>query len=75
MTALRAPWKVASIAFLITLGLGASVALVAALATGALERDAVRAGVLYGRAFAPFVIIVTIAAYVIQRARIAHPDR
>lgn len=66
---LRPAWKAALAAFAITLGAGAAVGLVAAIASGSIHRDLTTAVLLYGRAFAPFVVIVTIAAYVIQRAR------
>ena len=69
-TPLRAAWQVALLAFAITLAVGAAVGVIGAMASGSLDRDPYAAGVLYGRAFAPFVIIVTIAAYAIQRARL-----
>jgi purine-cytosine permease-like protein len=68
--ALRPAWKAAVVAFAITGAVGAAVGLVAALASGG-HRDLATAVVGYGRAFAPFVVIVTIATYAIQRARIA----
>ncbi len=68
--ALRPAWKVAILAFVITLAIGTAVGLAAAIVSGSIDRDPHRAGVLYGRAFAPFILIVTIAAYVIQRARL-----
>jgi len=67
---LRPAWKVAVLGFVLTLAIGAALGAVAAIASGRIDRDPYTAGVLYGRAFAPFVIIVTIAAYAIQRARI-----
>ncbi len=66
---LRPAWRVAGLAFLITVAVGAAVGLVAAIASGSIDRDATAAGIRYGRAFSPFVLIVTIAAYTIQRAR------
>ena len=69
----RAAWKVAIYACLITLGVSAGLGLVAAVASGAIHRSPASAGAQYGRAVLPFVVIVTIAAYVIQRARLAKP--
>lgn len=68
---LRAAWKVACYAFLITLVVGAGVGLVAAVSSGAIDRDPGRAAGQFGPALVPFLLAVTIAAYVIQRSRIA----
>jgi len=69
----RAAWKVALYAFLITLGLSAGLGFAAAIASGAIHRAPGRAGEQYGRAVFPFILIVTIAAYVIQRTRLTKP--
>lgn len=68
---LRPAWRVALYAFLLTVLVGAGVGLAAAVASGSIDRDPAHAGVLFGRALVPFVVAVTIAAYVIQRSRIA----
>ncbi|MEO7730535.1 MAG: hypothetical protein ABIY55_06145 [Kofleriaceae bacterium] len=66
---LRPAWQVALVAFACTLAAGAAVGLIAAIASGSIHHDLSTSVFLYGRAFAPFVVIVTVAAYVIQRAR------
>jgi ABC-type dipeptide/oligopeptide/nickel transport system permease component len=66
---LRPAWQAALVAFAITLAVGAAVGLIAALASGSIHRDLSTSVFLYGRAFAPFVVIVTVATYAIQRAR------
>jgi F0F1-type ATP synthase membrane subunit c/vacuolar-type H+-ATPase subunit K len=68
---LRAAWRVALYAFLLTVLVGIAVGLAAAVASGSIDRDPAHAGELFGRALFPFVLAVTIAAYVIQRSRIA----
>jgi ABC-type dipeptide/oligopeptide/nickel transport system permease component len=70
---LRAAWKVALYAFAITVAIGTAVGLVAVAASGAIDQDPWHSGALYGRALSPFVLAVTLAAYFIQRARIARP--
>jgi ABC-type dipeptide/oligopeptide/nickel transport system permease subunit len=70
---LRAPWKVALYTFLVALLVGAGLGLAAAVASGTIDRDPGRAGAQFGRALVPFILAVTIAAYVIQRSRIAKP--
>lgn len=74
---LRAAWKVALYTFLATLVVGMAVGLAAAVASGSIDRDPEHAGQQFGRALVPFILAVTIAAYVIQRSRIAasKPDR
>jgi ABC-type dipeptide/oligopeptide/nickel transport system permease component len=69
----RAAWQVALATFVITLAIGTAVGLIAAVASGAIHRELGRAVALYGRAVSPFLLIVTIAAYAIQRSRIAKP--
>jgi ABC-type dipeptide/oligopeptide/nickel transport system permease component len=71
LPALRPAWQAALVAFAITVAAGVAVGLVAAIASGSVHRDLTTAVYLYGRAFAPFVVIVTVATYVIQRARLA----
>lgn len=67
---LRAAWKVALYAFLVTLVIGAAVGFAAAVASGTIDRQPGRAGAQFGRALVPFILAITIAAYVIQRSRI-----
>jgi F0F1-type ATP synthase membrane subunit c/vacuolar-type H+-ATPase subunit K len=68
---LRPAWKVALYTLVVALGIGTGVGLAAAVASGSIDRDPGHAGELFGRALLPFIIAVTIAAYVIQRSRIA----
>jgi F0F1-type ATP synthase membrane subunit c/vacuolar-type H+-ATPase subunit K len=68
---LRAAWKVALYALLITLLVSMGVGLAAAVASGSIDRDPRQAGRQFGRALVPFILAVTIAAYAIQRSRIA----
>jgi len=70
---LRAAWQVALAAFIIALASGTAIGLIAAVASGAIHREPGRAAALYARAASPFLVIVTIAAYAIQRSRIARP--
>ena len=67
--ALRPAWQVALVAFACTVAAGAAVGGIAAIASGSIHGDLATAVFLYGRAFAAFIVIVTVAAYVIQRAR------
>jgi len=68
---LRPPWQVALYAFLITALVGIAVGLAAAVASGSIDRSPGRAGEQFGRALLPFVLAITIAAYAIQRSRVA----
>jgi F0F1-type ATP synthase membrane subunit c/vacuolar-type H+-ATPase subunit K len=68
--ALRPAWKVALYTLVLALGIGAGVGLVAAVASGSIDRDPRHAGELFGRALFPFIAVVTVAAYMIQRSRI-----
>ena len=68
---LRAAWKVAVLALVATITVGIAVGFGAAVASGSIHRDASTAGEEFCTAFAPFIAIVTVAAYVIQRRRIA----
>lgn len=68
---LRAAWRVALYAFLGSVLVGVGVGLAAAIASGSIDRDPEHAGEQFGRALVPFILAVTIAAYVIQRSRIA----
>ncbi len=66
---LRAAWKVALYAFLVSTVVGAAVGLTASIASGGITHGPWRAGELYGRALSPFILAVTIGAYAIQRSR------
>ncbi|HEY0190213.1 MAG TPA: hypothetical protein VGC42_03775 [Kofleriaceae bacterium] len=68
--AMRPAWLVGMYAGLITFAVGAGIALLVAVATGAIHRNPAWAGAQFGRAYAPFVVIVWIAGWAIQRARI-----
>jgi hypothetical protein len=70
-TAMRPAWQAAALGFAITVALGAAVGVIAALASTSVHQDLGQAIYLYGRAFSPFIVIVTVAAFVIQRARLA----
>ena len=67
---LRPAWLIGLYAGAITLAVGGGIALLVAIATGAIHRNPRWAGEQFGRAYAPFVIIIAIAGWAIQRARI-----
>jgi len=69
----RAAWQVALATFVLALAIATAVGLVAAVASGAIHGEPGRAAALYARAASPFLVIVTVAAYAIQRSRIARP--
>jgi hypothetical protein len=67
-TPLRSAWLVGLYAGAITLAIGAGLAAIVAIATG--TRNLRWSGERFAAMFAPFVVIVAIAGWAIQRARI-----
>ncbi|HEX4416757.1 MAG TPA: hypothetical protein VH165_02610 [Kofleriaceae bacterium] len=68
--AMRPPWQVALYAGAVTLALGIGVAVLAGIATGAIHRHPRWAAEHFVPAWLPFVVIIAVAAYAIQRSRI-----